>query len=105
MNEVPLDDLIGLFDRAYPILPDTPEGDVRKAIDQFNYARVGSIQVICDPLEEWAQGDIIDPLIFLEWSDEGKPIFFDAPGMIITSTCDLDRKDNIVVCPCYSLSE
>jgi len=104
MNEVHLDDLVDLFYRAFPILPDTPEGDVRKAIDQFSTQRLGSIQVIRDPLEELSQGDILNPIPFIEWSDQGEPSNFTAPGMIITSTCDLDRKGNIVFCPCYQLS-
>lgn len=104
MNEVYLDDLVDLFYRAFPILPDTPKNDVRKAIDQFSTQRIGSIQVIRDPLEELSQGDILDPIPFIEWSDKGEPMNFMAPGMIITSTCDLDRKGNIVFCPCYRLS-
>jgi hypothetical protein len=105
MNEVPLDSLIDLFNQSCPILPDTPENDVKKAIDQFSYPSIGSIQVICEPLKEWSQGDILDDLIFVEWSDNGEASTFSSPGMIITSTCDLDRKQNIVVCPCFSFSE
>ncbi|MCA6586548.1 MAG: hypothetical protein IM531_04835 [Pseudanabaena sp. M090S1SP1A06QC] len=104
MNEVYLDDLFDLFHRAFPILPDTPENNVRKAIDQFSTQRIGAIQVIRDPLEELSQGDILDPIPFIEWSDKGEPMNFIAPGMVITSTCDLDRKGNIVFCPCYRLS-
>jgi len=105
MNEVHLDDLVDLFYRAFPILPDTPEGDVRKAIDQFSSKKIGAIQVIREPLAELSQGDILSPVTFIEWSDQGEPINFTAPGMIITSTCDLDRKGNIVFCPCYRLSK
>jgi len=104
MNEVPLGDMISLFNKAYPILPDTPGGDTKRAIEQFYSSNIGSVQVISDPLPEWSQGDIVEPLIFIDWNEDGEPLHFESPGMIITSTCDLDRKDNVVFCPCYLLS-
>lgn len=105
MNQVSLGTLIDVFDKAFPILPSISKNDPRTALDQFNQLKIGSIQVISDPLKEWSQGDIVEPLTFIEWSDEGKPYSIEAPGMIITNTCDLDRKDNIVFCPCFPLSK
>ena len=61
--------------------------------------------MVRNSLPLWAQGDILEPIPFIDWSEEGEPVFFEAPGMIMNSTCDLDRKENIVLCPCLMLTD
>jgi hypothetical protein len=104
MSGISLGDLIKLFDRACPILPGS-FGDSEQALRQFCAEEIGLIQIVRSPLPEWAQGDILDPLLFIEWNEEGDPMSYNAPGMIMSSTCDLDRKKNIVICPCFKLSD
>jgi hypothetical protein len=93
------------FDEAFPILPGSSPREPEQALDQFYNEQIGVIQAVRDPLPEWSQGDIIDPIPFIDWSDEGEPMYFNAPGMIVNSSCDLDRKENIVICPCLMLSD
>lgn len=105
MNEISLGDLIEFFNKAFPVLPDTPDGITEKALEQFERKYIGSIQVISDPVPAWSQGDILELVTFLDWNDNGDPVYFECPGMIVTSTCDLDRRDHVVVCPCYLLDD
>lgn len=105
MSGVSLDDLIRLFNEAFPILPGSPAREPEQALRQFYAEEIGTIQVICDPVPEWAQGDIIEPLPFIDWNDQGEPVFFEAPGMVMTSTCDLDRKEYIAFCPCFMVDD
>jgi len=105
MASISLGELIKLFNEACPILPGSPAGEPEQALRQFYAEEIGLIQIIRNPLPLWAQGDILEPITFVTWSEEGEPGFFEAPGMIINSTCDLDRKEEIVLCPCIMLSE
>lgn len=105
MTGISLGDLAQLFHKAFPILPSSPLGDPEQSLRQFYAEEVGVIQVIRDPLPLWAQGDILEPIPFINWSEQGEPVSFKAPGMIMNSSCDLDRKEHIVICPCLMLSE
>jgi hypothetical protein len=105
MSGVPLTDLIELFNAAFPILPGSPAREPEQALRQFYAEEIGLIQVICDPVPEWAQGDIIEPIPFVDWNDQGEAVFFEAPGMVMTSTCDLDRREHVAFCPCFALAD
>ncbi len=105
MAGISLGELIKLFNEAFPILPGSPLREPDQSLRQFYAEESGTIQMIRNPLPIWAQGDILDPIPFISWSEEGEPVFFNAPGMIMNSTCDLDRKENIVLCPCIMLTD
>ncbi len=105
MAGISLGDLVKLFNEAFPILPGSSLDEPEQALRQFYAEEIGVIQMIRDPLPLWAQGDILELIPFVDWSEEGEPVFFEAPGMIINSTCDLDRKENIVLCPCFMLND
>lgn len=105
MAGISLGNLIKLFNEAFPILPGSSSREPEQSLKQFSLEEIGVIQMIRDPLPLWAQGDILEPIPFIDWSEEGEPVFFEAPGMIMNSTCDLDRKENIVLCPCFRLTE
>jgi hypothetical protein len=97
--------LFQYFNEAFPILPGSSPREPEQALQQFYRENIGVIQTVRDPLPEWSQGDILEPIPFVDWSEEGEPVFFEAPGMIMNSTCDLDRKENIVLCPCLILND
>jgi len=103
MAGISLGELIKFFNEVFPILPGSEKPE--QALRQFHAEEIGVIQVIRSPLQLWAQGDILEPIPFIDWTEEGEPVFWEAPGMIMTSTCDLDRKENIVLCPCLKLTE
>ena len=103
MTGISLGELIKLFNEAFPILPGSEKPE--QALRQFYAEEIGVIQIIRSPVPLWAQGDILEPIPFVNWSEEGEPVFLEAPGMIMTSTCDLDRKENIVLCPCLRLTD
>ncbi len=106
MAGISLDKLLSqYFKEAFPILPGSARREPEQALQQFYIENIGVIQTVKDPLPEWSQGDILDPIPFIDWSEDGEPVFFEAPGMIMNSTCDLDRKENIVLCPCLLLSD
>jgi hypothetical protein len=105
MDGISLGDLTQLFNQAFPILPGVPGNNPKQALRQFSAEEVGPIQITRSPCPLWAQGDILDPITFPIWPDEGTPRYFEAPGMIMNSTCDLDRKDNVVLCPCLRLDD
>jgi hypothetical protein len=93
------------FTEAFPVLPESLSRDPKKSLDQFSTEEIGAIQVVMNPLTDWSQGDILGPLPFVYWNDEGEPFYETFPGMIMNSTCDLDRKDLVVVCPCIPCSD
>jgi hypothetical protein len=97
--------LFQYFNEAFPILPGSSPREPEQALQQFYKENIGVIQTVKDPLLEWSQGDILEPIPFVDWSEEGEPVFFEAPGMIMNCTCDLDRKENIVLCPCLMLRD
>jgi hypothetical protein len=103
MEGIQLDGLVHLLQTAFPIYPDA-NTDPRLALEQFG-TQDRKIQVLSDPVEEWSQGDILTMLPFLFFTEDGKVSNFKAPAMIITSTCDLDRKEKIVICPCFPLEK
>lgn len=106
MTGISLEELLfQCFNEAFPILPGSSPREPEQALQQFSRENIGVIQTVKDPLPEWSQGDIIDPVPFIDWSDDGEPVFFEAPGMIVSSTCDLDRKEHIVLCPCLMLDD
>jgi len=102
MGGIQLDGLIQYLQKAFPVYPDGNTADARLALEQFG-TQNSSIQVLCDPVKQWSQGDILNIIPFLNFTKDGKVSNFQAPAMIITSTCDLDRKEKIVVCPCFPL--
>ncbi len=106
MSGISLEELLfQCFNKAFPILPESTPREPEQTLQQLSIENIGVIQIVRDPLPEWSQGDIVDPIPFTNWSDDGEPVFFEAPGMIVTSTCDLDRKENIVLCPCLLLHD
>ncbi|MDF5732594.1 MAG: hypothetical protein PUP92_32520 [Rhizonema sp. PD38] len=104
MGGIQLDGLIQYLQQVFPIYPDETTADARLAIEQFGIKN-NRIQVLSDPIQEWSQGDILNIIPFLNFTEDGQVSNFKAPGMIITSTCDLDRKETIVLCPCFSLEQ
>jgi len=94
-------DLRAFLQNSVPVLPGVTIGNQQAAIDQFKAQNIGAINILQDPVAQIAQGDILELIPFLEFSPEGRANNFDAPGMIVTSSCDLDRKDNVVLCPCF----
>lgn len=99
MAGIHLDGLMQLLWEIFPIHPHPALEEAKTALKQF---KTTEIIVLRDPLPEWSQGDIISELPFPNFLENGELGHFSAPGMIITSTCDLDRKDQIVSAPCFS---
>lgn len=93
MDGIDLGDLIDILRKGFPILPGVTTNEPKEAIKQFSAENIGLIKVLRNPLPEWSQGDIIDKIPFYYYSEEGKLSQFLAPGMIVSSTCDLDRKE------------
>jgi|GEM_PF-2000921 len=103
MSGIQFDDSIEYLRKALdlPIYPDGKNIDPKLAVGQFSK----TIQVLSDPTEQWSQGDILNKISFLGFTKEGRVSNYEAPAMIITNTCDLDRKETIVLCPCYPLEK
>lgn len=102
MGGIQLEGLIEYLQNIFPIYPNKTTGDARLAVEQFGVQN-NRIQVLTNPVTEWSQGDILSTIPFLKFTEDGQISNFKAPGMIITSSCDLDRKETIVLCPCFPL--
>jgi hypothetical protein len=105
MSGIQLGDLVSFLHESFPINPNLAIGDPKRAIEQFYAEEIGTVQVLCNPVPELSQGDILTSIPFIDFSDDGKLFHFITPGMIVTSSCDLDRKDKIVFCPCFPLEQ
>jgi hypothetical protein len=95
--------LADAFHRAFPVLPGTRPGEEVEAIEQFSSLYRGNLQVLRDPILEWSQGDILSQVLFIDFDNDGNVRSGKAPGMIATSTCDLDRKENVLFMRCLPL--
>lgn len=105
MDGIDLGDLIEILKKGFPIIPGVTVNQPEQAIKQFSAENIGLIKILRDPVSDWSQGDIIDKIPFFYYSEQGKLSRFSAPGMIISSTCDLDRKEKISFCPCIRMDE
>ncbi|AFY70599.1 hypothetical protein Pse7367_2338 [Thalassoporum mexicanum PCC 7367] len=76
---------------------------IETSIEQFKSSN--SLSILRSPLEQWTQGDIISEVPFLIFAGDGKPSIFKAPGITLTNTCDLVRRDYVSFCPCISASK
>ncbi len=99
MTEAPKDEFADYIERVFPI-PGLAFNDPVKTLEQFYFENIGAIKLVREPLTEWAQGDIIDALPFADFNDNGEIVSSTKPGIIASSSCDLDRKEKIVFFPC-----
>lgn len=51
------------------------------------------------------QGDIIEKVNLCIIDENGKELLFSRIGMIITNTCDITRRDSIIIAPVFEYSE
>lgn len=106
MSDIDLGELTELLQQVAQVLPNVPTDKQQLALDQFSIGSLGkSITVLGNAIAEWSQGDILYSVPFTIFTPQGEPKTLTAPGMIITSSCDLDRKSTVVFCPCFSMRD
>jgi hypothetical protein len=105
MSDIDLGALTELLQQVAQVLPSVPTDNQQLALDQFTKDSLSkSITILRDAISQWSQGDILYSVPFIIFTPQGEPKTLNVPGMIITSSCDLDRKPTIVFCPCFSMS-
>lgn len=95
------------IDFVHDILPSvSPElsSSAKLAIEQFNNDGLDYDFLMKTKLPYLSQGDIISDIPFIWFDNEGQQQIFKAKGMIISTSCHIDQKDNLIIVPIYPIS-
>lgn len=94
-----LKELIDFVDSILPSVPmETKEG-VQKAIEQFNKEGHQIKYLTVSPLPDLSQGDVVSSVPFYYFDEQGKQQMFKADALVLSTSCHIDHKKYIVLCP------
>lgn len=94
-----LSSFIDFVESVLPSIDPSAKNQAKKAIDQFNKDGHEVKYLMSSPLDKISQGDIISELQFNYYSEDGSLIVYKAPGMIMSTSCDIDQKDTLNIVP------
>lgn len=100
--------LKGFIDFAESVLPsvspDFRDG-AKNAIVQFEREGKQVSYLMNKPLSQLSQGDILTNMQFVYYDELGKIKRFKANAMIISTSCNIDRKENLLFVPILPVEE
>lgn len=70
-----------------------------EAIRQFEDEGKQIKYLLLSPLEELSQGDIISTIPFSYFEEDGSQKIFSAEGMVLSTSCNIDHKEKIIIAP------
>ncbi|OQB48423.1 MAG: hypothetical protein BWY02_01800 [bacterium ADurb.Bin157] len=98
-----LKEFIDFVDSVLPsVSPDFRDG-AKEAIAQFEKSKQKITYLSNNPLDELSQGDIISKIPFLYFDNNGKEKLFVSEAMVLSTSCHVDQKANILLMPVLSL--
>ncbi len=99
-----LAEFIDFVDSVLPsVSPDFRDG-AKNAILQFEKDGEQLKYMMNEPLDELSQGDIISKIPFSYFDDDGKQMLFTADAFVLSTSCHIDQKRRIVLCPVLPIS-
>lgn len=100
-----LEEFIAFVDSVLPsVEPDFRDG-AKKAIEQFKKNGEQIRYVLFSTLDELSQGDIISSVPFNYYDDDGMLKTFISDAMVLSTSCDVDNKENIILSPLLPVTE
>ncbi len=98
-----LSEFIDFVDSVLPsVSPDFRDG-AKKAISQFEKNGEQIKYLMHRPLNQLSQGDILSKVPFSFFDDNGELQNFVADAFVITTSCNLDNKDMVLLAPILPL--
>ena len=97
-------EFINFVDSVLPsVSPDFRDG-AKNAILQFERDGEQLKYMMNEPLDDLSQGDIISKVPFSYFGDDGKQRLFTADAFVLSTSCHIDQKGRIVLCPVLPIS-
>ncbi len=84
--------------------PDSKE-NLKEVITQFEKTGECFKFLMLNPLEELSQGDMISEVPFAYFDENGVYKIFKAKAIVLSTSCHIDQKDNLVLIPVFPLTE
>ena len=101
-----LSDFIEYVDCLFPSVSESVKNKAKECVDQFRETNSTINYLMSEPLSELSQGDIISNIPFCVFvTDTGELRRFLSPGMVISTSCDIDNHDFISIVPLYSIHQ
>ena len=86
------------------VSPDFRDG-AKNAIAQFEKTGEKIHYLMVKPLNELSQGDILSHIPFMYFDDNGSQKVFVADAFVISTSCNIDNKDTVLLAPVLPLDQ
>lgn len=86
------------------VSPDVAD-KAKAAIEQFEKKGEVLNYLMDKPLDDLSQGDILSKLPFFFCDKNGEQFKFTADAFVVSTSCDIDNKDRIILAPVLSLAK
>ena len=98
-----LREFIDFVDSVLPsVSPNFREG-AKNAISQFRLEGRQLKYMTLKPLEQLSQGDVLSPVAFRYFDEDGAEKSFVADAMVLSTSCNVDRQRKILLSPVFPL--
>jgi len=100
-----LSGLIELANELFPAISQEVTDGAKIAMEQFNKNGKKLNFTTNNSLEELSQGDVITNVGFCYYDDYGNQFTFKSSGMVLSTSCHIDQKEKLLICPVFSQNE
>jgi hypothetical protein len=100
-----LSGLIELANEVFPAISQEVTDGAKIAMEQFNKNGKKLNFTTNNSLEQLSQGDVITNVGFCYYDDYGNQFTFKSNGMVLSTSCHIDQKEKLLICPVFSQSE
>lgn len=98
-----LEKFIDFVDSVLPSVSPNNREAAKEAISQFKKEGHQIKYLTLQPLEQLSQGDIISKVPFSYFGKDGRQKTFTADALVISTSCHIDQKNQIVLVPVFPL--
>lgn len=98
-----LREFVDFVDSLLPSVPPDVKNRAKNAIEQFYKSNKDLNLLTTQPLSKMSQGDIITKLPFVYFGPNGSQETYVTDGIVLSTSCDIDNKDNLLIAPVLSL--
>ena len=99
-----LAEFVEFVDNIIPIVSEEQRNKTKDAILQFEKYGEQLKYMMLEPLDVLSQGDIISKVPFSYFDDNGEQCFFVSDAMVISTSCNIDNKNRILLTPVFPIS-
>ncbi|MFD2614462.1 hypothetical protein [Paenibacillus gansuensis] len=100
-----LNEFINFVEELFPSIKPYTKENVKQAIKQFQSS--GKTQKFCkaQPFPFLSQGDIVESLPFLRFTENGEEKRYVTKGMLLSNTCDAENDKEILFAPLLPIKD